>query len=739
MKKIAKCLLSLLILTIIVIIGVILYIVFTIRAIRDPEILSLSSFNLYNNQYEIYDTDNNLMSTNSKNGQATLKLSDLPKYVPQAFVSIEDKNFFNHNGLNYGRIIKAGFNNLFAGYAKEGASTITQQLIKNIYLSNEKTLSRKIQEAYLATKLEDKHSKEEILETYLNVIYFGNGAYGIENASNVYFNKSARNLTLSESATLAGIIKSPKSYSPTGNPKNCLSRRNLVLKNMLADGKISNKEFENALKQKLSVNSGVSTNYNYTETVLQEASQILNKSELDISRSGYKIYTNLNKILQKQISNLDANDKENAIIVIDNTSGKILATHGNIMQKRQPASTIKPFVAYAPNFEKGTLSPITPVLDSKTNFGSFCPSNANGKFLGWTDVDTALSLSLNIPAVKALDSTDINYAVSLAQNCGFNLTDEDKNLAVALGATQYGTPILNVAKAYSSLANLGTMKNISLINKITDHEGNEVFVNTFSEHSVMSKETAYLLNGILQNCVKDGTAKKLGYVGLNNISAKTGTFGIKNGTNTDAWCISYNPDFTVLTWFGNSSGDEEKNLSKNENGGTISARQNAKIWTLIINNYSKTRNLTRNFNRPENIAEYSLDSISYGRQKIELASPNTPERYKKTALFNSKFAPDKISSNFEIITLPSIELEKTKECLSLSWEAVDIYNYDVVAKTDSSEKLLKTVSGKNQTISCFFSIPTETTEYYLRVKSKFNPDLVDKSNSKRFYISRKKI
>ena len=154
----------------------------------------------------------------------------MPEYVPKAFISIEDKKFYNHNGLNYGRIIKAGVKNIFSGSTKEGASTITQQLIKNTHLTSEKTMTRKIQEAYLALKLEKQYTKSQILETYLNVIYFGNSAYGLESASQTYFDKSAKDLTIAESATLAGLIKSPRTYSPLHNPEKCKSRRDLVLK-----------------------------------------------------------------------------------------------------------------------------------------------------------------------------------------------------------------------------------------------------------------------------------------------------------------------------------------------------------------------------------------------------------------------------------------------------------------------------------------------------------------------------
>lgn len=230
MQKVTKIFFLVFLIFFCIIIATGIYIIVTISKIDNLEALNLDGMNLLNTQIQIYDNEENQILTASATGQQTTNLAELPNYVGDAFVSIEDKTFYSHNGLNYVRIAKAGVKNMLSGYAKEGASTITQQLIKNIYLTNEKTLSRKVQEAYLAIKLEQKYPKEKILETYLNVIYFGNGAFGIENAARSFFDKPARELTLAESATLAGIIKSPKTYSPTQNKEKCLERRNLVLK-----------------------------------------------------------------------------------------------------------------------------------------------------------------------------------------------------------------------------------------------------------------------------------------------------------------------------------------------------------------------------------------------------------------------------------------------------------------------------------------------------------------------------
>lgn len=732
MKKFAKCCIFLLCIVLIIVLAATIFVIITIGKIPDKNILDLHSLSLYNSQYEIFDAQNQHISSNSSFGKETVALSTLPQYVPDAFVSIEDKTFYQHNGLNVGRIVKASVTNLFSGYAKEGASTITQQLIKNIYLSKEKTMSRKIQEAYLALKLEKKYSKEEILETYLNAIYFGNGAFGIENASKSYFGKSATQLTLGESAILAGLIKSPKYYSPIHNPDNCLTRRNLVLKNMLADGKITESQYSEAVESPIEVAQNSNYNNDYIEEILREAGGCLNLNERDVSRSGYRIYTSIDSDLQQMINREKSLTKQNSAVIIDNQSGKIVAMFGDVSIKRQPASTIKPFLCYAPNLERGTLSPATPILDTATNFAGFAPHNANAKFLGWTDVRTALSQSLNVPAVKALSFTDVDYAMQLAKDCGFNLTDEDRNLATALGATRHGTAIRDVAGAYSVLGNQGVKKLNSLITKITDADGKEVYRAPSDTAQILSSETAYLLTDMLKTCVQTGTAKKLNSLSIPALSAKTGTVGSTiDSTNLDAWCVSFTPEFTVLSWFGNTTADTSQNLSKTENGGTIATRQNAKLWRHILRLYPETSE----FVCPETVQSIPIDTLSLEQQKLERASKNTPEKYTKTELFNTQFLPRKVSENFDIITLPELILSKAEDGLKLGWEGEEIYIYEVYSICQNKEKLIERIEGRDNSITISLPLPTITTSYYLKISLKNNPQISQITEQKQYYIA----
>lgn len=724
MRKVAKVLLIGLFLCLIVIFALFLYVVITISKIDNSQMLNLDKLNNINAQIKIYDDNNENLVTTSSSGVKTISLNDLPEYVPKAFISIEDKKFYNHNGLNYGRIIKAGVKNIFSGSTKEGASTITQQLIKNTHLTSEKTMTRKIQEAYLALKLEKQYTKSQILETYLNVIYFGNSAYGLESASQTYFDKSAKDLTIAESATLAGLIKSPRTYSPLHNPEKCKSRRDLVLKNMLDDKIITQTEYNEAISTPLIALDLDDINHILNKQILQEATKILDISETDISTSGYKIYTYINKTIQDELATIYNNNIDNAIIVIDNKTNGVLGYLGNGEQKRQTGSTIKPFLSYAPAFEKGLLSPATPINDEKTNFAGYSPKNANNKYLGWTDVRTSLVKSLNVPAVKCLEYSGIQNSINIAKKFGFEFSNNDNHLAIALGATAQGFSIQEVANAYSALSRNGQYEKLKFIKEIKDNKGKTVYKAKNDFHQAVSTETAYLLNDILKETKSIGTAKKLSVLNLENLCAKTGTVGTKNNQNSDAWCVSYTPEYTALSWFGNTSANPDNNLAQNQNGGTISASQSVKVWDILKKHY----NINKDFKKPANIVEVSLDSLSLENQKLELASDKTPQRFIVKDIFNKKYIPKTESKNFSILTAPILSLQSTQNQLKFSFEGLSYLSYELIQIQENQETKIALITGEDETMYYEIQKPTKDTEYYLKIKYS-NPTFLDEAKS----------
>ncbi len=728
MKKIATISIVFVCIILFLIICILLYVGIVISQTEGGTNLNIAKLNNYQAQVKIYDKNEKEFITTSTKGNNVISLQDLPKYTPQCFISIEDKKFYEHNGLNVGRIMKACIKNIFSGYAKEGASTITQQLIKNTHLNSEKTLSRKIQEAYLAIKLEQEYNKQEILETYLNVIYFGNGSYGIENATQNYFGHSAKDLTLAESATLAGLIKSPKKYSPIFNKENCISRRNLVLKNMLDDNKISPTEYETARSEPLNALNQVNSMEIFNKVVLDEAMKILNLNETDVSTKGYKIYTYIDKNLQNELKkNIENGDIENAIIAIDNKTNGVVAYWGNCEQNRQIGSTIKPILCYAPAFEMNKLSPITPINDEKTDFNGYIPKNANGTFCGWISTREALAKSLNIPAIKTLEYNSIPKSIEYAKKFGLHFTEKDNHLAIALGATQFGENLQTIANAYATFAKNGKFSDLNFIKKIVDSNGKILYQTKNVFKQIIGEDTAYLINDILKDSITYGTARKLSNLTI-PLSAKTGTVGTKDGSNSDAWCISYNPQFTVGVWYGNTK-DAQNNLTSSQNGGTIASELNKNVWQEIIKRYQ----VNEDFIQPDSVEKLQLDSISLSSQKIEQASPETPEKYTVCDIFAKRYAPTVISKNFSQITVPVLSLSNNNSLLTLNWEGLDYLNYSLIKEENGETEILHEFEGKNERFTFEIPIPAENCSFYLQTSYKTNKnDQVATSNSVKF-------
>jgi len=571
------------------------------------------------------------------------KLREMPPYTYQAFISIEDKNFYKHHGINPLRILSATFTNLKNKSFSQGASTISQQLIKNTHLSSEKTIKRKIKEIILTKKMEKTLSKEDILESYLNVIYFGNNCYGITEASEYYFSKSPQKLTLTESATLAGLIKSPSKYSPIIHPDICQKRRNLVLSEMLKDKKITEEDYEKASKSELILslsNTNDNRLNNYSESAIDEAMQILHLPAKQIALAGLKIHTyqdkNLQKNLEQNLSNqLDSSDY--AGIVLDNKSHGITAYSGKsaykiLDAKRQPGSCIKPLLVYAPALNEDIISPETQILDEKLSIGDYSPENIGGKYNGYVSVKSALSRSINIPAVKVLSYVGINKAKKYAESMGIKFDKKDDSYALALGGMTYGVSIKDLTSAYSTFANQGNYADSKFISFITDKNGKVIYRHIPFEKSVLRKDTCYLMTEMLKETAKNGTAKKLSTLGI-EVASKTGTVGKKGSNqNLDAWNISYTPEITCGIWVGNLD-----NTPINIAGGNQP--------TQIVKNLLENRKNIP-FEKPNEIVEKEIDLKELEENHIvRLATPYTPERYKKNCSF-SRFNLPQMSNNF---------------------------------------------------------------------------------------------
>lgn len=660
-----------------------------------------------NSKVELFDTDNNSLS--SYDEQTTkISLEQLPSYVPESFISIEDKNFYKHNGINYKRMIKALINNIKSMSAKEGASTISQQLVKNSYLSSDKTINRKVKEVLLTKRMEKEFSKQEILETYLNVIYFGNHSYGLEQASKNYFNKSAKELSLAESATLAGIIKSPKLYSPIYNYENCLNRRNLVLNEMLKDKKISEDEYNNAINSKieLSLNETTLNKHFYEQASLQEACEILGIDEKQLAMQSVKIFTYLDEkdqtCLKSAINNEEfyhinsyGNTADSCGMIIDNKTGGITAFTGKsvydiINMKRSPGSTIKPILVYAPALEDGKISPSTPILDEKTDFSGYSPNNVGGQYYGWISARKTLEKSLNIPAIKIMQYTGLERCKNFARKAGITFDKTDNSYALALGAFTNGLTVKEVVNSFIPFANSGKFISAKFIRKICDKKGNLIYEHNQQESLIMSEETAYLLTDMLKTSTKTGTSSRLKDLDF-DIAGKTGTVGIKNtNLNSDIWSVGYTSEKTCGIWLGNSTNEKEFMLEGSNNGGTYA--------TSMLNNVMKNMYKSTNpekFKKPERVKEVLIDSLELENNHcLKLADEMSPEIFKEKALFNQKYIPREIGASFTELSVVKLNITLDKNKPKLTFNCLPQCEYKIYRIEEDTTTLLKTIKNK---------------------------------------------
>lgn len=702
-------------------------------------------------EIETFDKNDNLIQgpTNTRN---LVKLNELNQYTIDSFITIEDKDFYSHKGINYKRILKATLNNIKSHSFKEGASTISQQLIKNTHLTNEKTLKRKLNELLLTQKLEKNFTKDEILQAYLNVIYFGSSTFGLEEASQKYYSKSAKDLTISESATLAGLIKSPKKYSPIINPVNAINRRNLVLTQLYKNKKISSEDFNIAINEDLNlkINPNATNTNTYYTAAIEEACEILNITEKDLILDNYKVYTYLDEKTQENLYsaindktlNPKTNINDSLGIIIENKTGGITGYYGkskfNLREiKRQPGSAIKPILVYAPALDTNVITPATPILDEKFTIDDYTPTNYKDKYYGWISAKTALAKSLNVPAVKILSYVGIDKAKEYCKNFGIELSSEDTGYSLALGGLTNGITPLQLANSYQTIANFGKFKKATFIRKIVNKYGRTVYENTEYSKKVLREDTSYLLTKMLTETVSNGTSKKLSDLAFET-AAKTGTVGDKHQKNTDIWNLSYNSDQTVCIWLGNTSQNKENNFEENETGANYPTNIAKEIYKI-----SKPSH--KNFTKPDSVVEKNISTIDLNNNVLKLSNKNTPDRFKKIEIFSIYNQPKEetdlfkksINDNFCIV---GACIDNTKT--SITFTPKSYYFYDIIRKQNNTLYILASYSNKSGNITYVDdATPTNTIcEYFVVEKfsdkefSLLNEDEYNKSNIFKTYI-----
>ena len=559
----------------------------------------------------IYDKNNNVVDVLEAESRDAVKLEDVSPYVKEAFLAIEDKKFYSHHGLHFKGIIRAVLTNFLKGKATQGGSSITQQLAKNAFLTPERTFSRKVKEAILTYQIERTYTKDEILERYLNEIYFGSGSYGIKNAADQYFRKDPKDLNIAEAALLAGIPNRPTKYDPNRSLENALHRQQIILKEMFEDGRITKEEYEEALAYKFELeneenvknvpkNTSIIYNrrpkkaYNNPEltTIVENYLAEIYDDE-QIYSSGLKIYTTIDLDYQKvardtfnaypYFKNKEING---AMVTLDPFTGGIVSIVGGknfkagnfdraTMARRQLGSSFKPFV-YLKALESG-YEPYSVVVNDFVAYGKWAPKNFDGRYTFNSTLVNSLNLSLNIPAVKLMDAVTVE-AFKEEMTDKIKLSSEVQNLTTALGSVD-STPV-NTAANFSIFVNGGYIVKPNIIREIRDNQDILIYVADIEKVKAFDSVDVSVITAMLKSVVSNGTATKARVV---DKSGRPIQQGGKTGTTSEhrtAWFVGITPEYVTVCYIGR---DDNKPMYGKMTGGSAVAPMWARYYQTLIN------------------------------------------------------------------------------------------------------------------------------------------------------------
>ena len=559
----------------------------------------------------IYDKNNNVVDVLEAESRDAVKLEDVSPYVKEAFLAIEDKKFYSHHGLHFKGIIRAVLTNFLKGKATQGGSSITQQLAKNAFLTPERTFSRKVKEAILTYQIERTYTKDEILERYLNEIYFGSGSYGIKNAADQYFRKDPKDLNIAEAALLAGIPNRPTKYDPNRSLDNALHRQQIILKEMFEDGRITKEEYEEALAYKFELeneenvknvpkNTSIIYNrrpkkaYNNPEltTIVENYLAEIYDDE-QIYSSGLKIYTTIDLDYQKvardtfnaypYFKNKEING---AMVTLDPFTGGIVSIVGGknfkagnfdraTMARRQLGSSFKPFV-YLKALESG-YEPYSVVVNDFVAYGKWAPKNFDGRYTFNSTLVNSLNLSLNIPAVKLMDAVTVD-AFKEEMTDKIKLSSEIQNLTTALGSVD-STPV-NTAANFSIFVNGGYIVKPNIIREIRDNQDILIYVADIEKVKAFDSVDVSVITAMLKSVVSNGTATKARVV---DKSGRPIQQGGKTGTTSEhrtAWFVGITPEYVTVCYIGR---DDNKPMYGKMTGGSAVAPMWARYYQTLIN------------------------------------------------------------------------------------------------------------------------------------------------------------
>lgn len=650
----------------------------------------------------IYDANGEEVAKLYRENREFASFNEIPELLKQAVVATEDKRFEDHSGVDLWAIGRALVKDVIARSAVEGGSTITQQLAKNMFLTHDKTFFRKATEASIALALETKLSKDEILELYLNRIYFGKGLYGIKSAAEYIFSKDLDELELWEIATLAGMPKAPNAFNPMVNPERSKERRAVVLQVMYNQGIITLAQMEEAKAKDYDAETMQKTINNqiypaFIDYVIQEAIDETGLTEEELRLGGFQIHTTLNVQAQKAVEaafadaanfeeSIDERKVEGAMVILDHRSGAIQAIAGGrdyeqkgfnrAIEPRQPGSAFKPIIDYAPALDTGDWFPWSTLRDDKKCYGNYCPTDSNKvKHIGPISMRQSLKESRNASAVWLLNEIGVKTGMNFAEKLGFKLDPkEDRNLAIALGGLYRGVSPMQMALAYGAFANNGKQVAGHTIKKIVDKNNNIVheFANPKPEQ-LMKVSTAWYMTEMLQSVLESGGTGTRARISR-PVAGKTGTTqhgiqGLSSSGNRDVWFVGYTPEWSAAIWMGYDKTDAD-HLLKNSSG------QAASLFALVMEEALK------------------------GVPKSDFVKPSSLEQ-KQPPLAVEEFAA---------------EYDETASAVRLSWQAVfgDGITYRIYRKSSTDESHQLVLNAVNSTNATDIDVvPGEQYEYYI--------------------------
>ncbi|HIC91415.1 MAG TPA: PBP1A family penicillin-binding protein [Syntrophaceae bacterium] len=580
---------------------------------------------------QVFSSNGQLIGEFFSERRIVVPLSQIPQTLMDAFIAAEDSRFYGHPGVDFLSVIRAAFKNIEAGAIVQGGSTITQQVTRSLLLTPEKSFKRKIKEAILAYRIDKSLTKDQILHIYLNQIYLGNGAYGVEAAAQTYFGKHVQELNLAECALLAGLPRAPNRYSPIRHPHRAKARQLYVLNRMIAEGYISVRDAEQAFQMPLDIKPKSQENMISAPYFIEYIRQYLEEKygEDMVYKEGLKVYTTLDTTMQEAAQNavtsgllaIEERQKygesrgyadmesplQGALICIEAKTGHIKAMVGGrdfeisqfnraIQSKRQPGSAFKPII-YAAALDKG-YTPATVIIDAPIAYTGgeeeelWKPRNYDEEFRGPTLFRTALIQSRNVVTIKILRDIGIDYVVDYAKNMGIN-SHLNRDLSLALGTSEVS--LLELTSAYAVFANQGIRCEPIFITMVLDRYGDILEVNRPQTKRVIGEDTAFIMTKLLEGVVREGTGWRIR--ALNRPAAgKTGT----TNNLTDAWFIGYTPSLVTGVWVGF---DEKRPLGEHETG----SRAASPIWLDFMRNVLKDRSM-EDFVLPEGVVFAKIDA-----------------------------------------------------------------------------------------------------------------------------------